>query len=332
MKPSVAVASLWTLPVAIACAYSPGPMMSPWQAYPASCVSNSMMDDRGGMMMQPGSGPTWTSSVVLPTVNDAFSGPVGSETVTFSMWRVPCSGSKSALMGRVVRSHSGLPEPVFGTMFVSQGGYSHQAVRIARDANTMYSDMTGAPFMNGFDFVVENGADYQIDYSQGMQLSISGKPNVSMMIPAYDPTQYSTASMPMMMSGYMTGNWYDAAHGGEGAQVEVGATSSTGRYMTFAWYTFDAKGLPFWLFGMGSFNAGDRLVNVTMDYMSGGGFAGNFMGATNAPWGSVTVQFPDCHTMQFSYQSNAGLPTTMPHGSGSRTWTRLTSINGLECQ
>lgn len=317
----------------IGLAYSPGPMMNPWQAYPPSCLSNSMMDDDGGMMMNGSSGPTWTSRVELPTVNNPLNGPVGTEMVTFTMWRVPCSDGKSALMGRIAREHSGLPEPIFGSMFISDGmQHSHQLVRIARDANTMWSDMTGAPFMNGFDFVVENSADYQIDFSRSLELSIEGMSNVSMMIPPYDSHDYADSDMPLMMSGYMSGNWFDPEHSGEGAQVEVGETSSNARYMVFAWYTFDSNGMPFWLFGAGPFNAGDRSANIMMAYVTGGGFAGNFgPNAMSSPWGTVTVQYPDCRTMHFDFQANANLPAYVPHGSGSRTWTRLTSINGFGC-
>ena len=313
-------------------AYPPGPMMSPWQGYPPSCISSSMMDDDGGMMMS-GFGPTWTSRVELPTVNSALSGPVGKEFVTFSFWRMPCSGGKSALLGRVVRDHAGTPTPVFGDVFVSQGSsHSHQLMRIARDPNTMWSDVTGMPIMTGFDFVLENSSDYQIDFSQSMELSISGVSTVSVMIPAYNSAGYPDAQRPLQMSGYMTGNWFDPQHSGEGVQVEVGEMSSTGRYMIFAWYTFDSNGRPFWLFGQGGFNAGDRSADVTMAYVMGGRFAGNFgAGTVNAPWGSVHVNFPDCKTMQFSYEANNGLPADIPQGSGSRTWTRLTAVNGLGC-
>ena len=325
------IAFLPLLIPAIVHSYTPGPMMSPWQAYPASCVSSSMMDDGGGMMMS-SFGPTWTSRVELPTVNGPFSGPVGTEFVTFTFWRMPCSGGRSALLGRVARDHAGFPAPVFGGMFGSQGSYSHQMLRISRDPNTMWSDVTGMPIMTGFDFVIENSSDYQIDFSQSMGLSINGMSTVSMMIPAYDSASYPSAQLPMQMSGYMTGNWFDPNHSGEGLQVEVGETSSTGRYMIFAWYTFDSNGRPFWLFGQGGFNAGDRSANVTMAYAMGGGFAGGFgAAAANAHWGTLVVQFPDCKTMQFSYQADSGLPVDVPHGSGSRTWTRLTAVNGLGC-
>jgi len=70
---------------------------------------------------------------------------------------------------------------------------------------------------------------------------------------------------------------------------------------------------------------------VTVAYATGGGFGGG-PAATNASWGTLIVDFPDCNSMHFSYQANSGLPAGVPQGSGSRTWTRLTSINGLTCQ
>jgi hypothetical protein len=68
-------------------------------------------------------------------------------------------------------------------------------------------------------------------------------------------------------------------------------------------------------------------------YYAGGGFAGNFgSSATPALWGTLSVKFPDCNTMQFSYQSDPGQHSEIPVVSGNRTWTRATTINGLTCQ
>ncbi|MGH8091095.1 MAG: hypothetical protein ACREO6_06555, partial [Rudaea sp.] len=119
--------------------------------------------------------------------------------------------------------------------------------------------------------------------------------------------------------------------------VEVGEFAPTDttypRYITIAWYTFDSSGTPYWLFGSGVFNAGDTTASVQLGYSYGGGFAGNFgAAATQKLWGTFNVQFPDCNTMQFSYQSTAGLPQGVPTGAGSKTWKRLTQMNGLTCQ
>jgi hypothetical protein len=72
---------------------------------------------------------------------------------------------------------------------------------------------------------------------------------------------------------------------------------------------------------------------MQLGYSYGGGFAGNFgASSTQKLWGTFNVQFPDCNTMKFSYQSTAGLPNGVPVGAGSKTWTRLTQMNGLTCE
>jgi len=304
---------------------SPGPGQNPWQAYPPSCLAYPL----------PGpAGPTWSARASLETSLTMEQ----DETVNFIFWRTPCSGGKSALLGKIFRdaaSANKFPEPIFSGLEVSQGSVHDHDVRVATEPNTVLSNFApGQTVSNSLEFVFENDATASIDYSQAINLTILGVETVvPVAIPAYDASQYPNAALPLQLSGYLTGNFYDTAHGGEGAQVEVGTGSNNSRYIVFAWYTFDPKGVAFWLFGLGGFNAGDRSADVTVAYATGGGFAGNFgASATTANWGSVTVQFPDCNTMHFTYQANSGLPSALPQGSGSRTWTRLTGINGLGCQ
>jgi len=88
----------------------------------------------------------------------------------------------------------------------------------------------------------------------------------------------------------------------------------------------------FCLFGQGGFDAGDRTATLTVVYATDGGFAGNFgPNATNHPWGTMTIVFTTCGTLRFQYQANAGLPSDVPQGSGTKTWTKLFGQNGLTC-
>ena len=302
---------------------SPGPVTSPWQAYPPSCLSYPL---------PPPSGPTWSVAVTLETnvASDHH------EDANFVFWRTPCKGGKSALLGKLFRdpgSVNKFPEPVFAGLNLSQGSIEHHVARIATEPNTVLSFVPeGTAVADNIEFVFENDGAASFDFSQAINVTIIvAEGTVSVAIPAYEEMQYSTADSPMQISGYQSGNWFDPAHGGEGAQVEVGATTGSGRYLVFAWYTYGPSGVPFWLFGLGTFNAGDRSANVTVAYETGGGFAG--AGSANqASWGNVTVDFPDCDSMHFTYQANSGLPAGVPQGSGSKTWTRLTSINGMSCK
>src|SRR5947209_993598 len=70
---------------------SPGPVPSPWQAYPASCLSYPL---------PPPSGPTWSAIALL----ELGVTEIGKhENVNLVFWRTPCSGGKSALLGKVSR-------------------------------------------------------------------------------------------------------------------------------------------------------------------------------------------------------------------------------------
>ena len=302
---------------------SPGPVKSPWQAYPPSCLAHPLPAP---------SGPTWELALETETNGSADR----HETVSVVFWRTPCTGGKSALIGKLSRDAAfanKFPAPVFPTVRVSQGAIQQHPARLATEPNTVLSYI---PFdlavSDSVQFVFENDASASLDYSQAINLTlIAAESTRSVSIPAYDEMQYPTADASLQLSGYLTGNWFDPAHGGEGAQVEIGAGSGNSRYVIFAWYTYTSAGIPFWLFGQGGFNAGDRSANVTVAYATGGGFAGGPT-ATNASWGTLTVNFPDCNSMQFSYQANGGLPAGVPQGSGSRNWTRLTGINGLSCE
>ncbi len=302
---------------------SPGPAQSSWQAYPPSCLAYPLPSP---------SGAAWSASVPLETDNP---GADHHETVDFVFWRSPCANGKSALLGKMSRDPGSVnknPAPVFAGLRVSQGAVQNHPARVALEPNTVISYVpSGSSVSNSLLFVFENDASATVDYSQAITVSINAtESTVDVAIPAYDESQYPNAASPLQLSGYVTGNWYDPAHGGEGAQVEVGAGSGDSRYITFAWYTYDKAGIPFWLFGQGGFNAGDRSATLTVAYATGGGFAGG-PSASVAIWGTLTVDFPDCNSMHFTYQANAGLPDGIPQGSGSRDWTRLTGINGLSC-
>lgn len=202
----------------------------------------------------------------------------------------------------------------------------------------------GTPFDGAITFVFENYANPatpQYNFSDALTIVANqftaGYAPVLVNVDAYDVSKYTYGRLPLQISGYMTGNWFDPNHGGEGIQTEIGASGALGtpnnRFITVAWYTFDSTGTPYWLFGQGTFTAGDRAATLLVGYGSNGGFAGNFgPGATFTAWGTMSVEFPDCNTFSFSYQSKAGLPVGVPQGSGSRTWTRLTQANGLECK
>lgn len=315
---------------------------NPFRAYPPSCLSSPI--PFGMWQNDPNA---ITKQIFL--IGDPYSGGAEAsylEKVTVYLFRVVCSSGKSATLLEIDRPSDASTTyyPTFPAVSVAQGS-NNIYIRLANDPNTFFSTNYALdPLTQSDIFVLENyyNGSVQFDFNQAFTLTVdnlnSNDSNrfTDFAMPVYNPAQYAAASQPLPISGYMTGNWYDPNHSGQGIQVEVGELQSVDsfpRYITIAWYTFDDLGVPYWLFGSGTFNAGDTSATVQLGYSSGGGFAGNSGGsATAVLWGTFNVQFADCNTMQFSYQSTAGLPAGVPTGNGTRTFQRLTQMNGLTCQ
>jgi hypothetical protein len=262
------------------------------------------------------------------------------EADTVTVFRVPCAGGVSAVLVEIDRpsTATSYPYPVFPGVAIGSGQF---VPRIAADPNTFYSNVYAYdPVSTSSTYVFENvygGGSDQL-YNQALSVfvyDLQTPTPTEFDLPAYNPSDYAAASQPMPISGYQSGNFYDATRGGEGIQIEVGdtGTASSTRTITFAWYTFDSSGTPYWLYGNASFTTGATQVNIPLYYGAGGGFAGNYTSVDFEPWGNITsLEFTDCNTVRFSYASNAGLPAGVPAGSGSKIWTRLTQLNGLTCQ
>jgi hypothetical protein len=309
------------------------------RAYPPSCLGNVM--PLGMWLNDPNRLQVQMTLRGDPLSTDATEQNF-TELDTVTIFRVPCSTTKSAVLLEIDRPSGADTShyPVFPNVYgaTSAGSFG---IRLADDPNTLFTQTYGYTPMPLSDvFAFENFVNVTaFDYNQAFTIFVDNLSGASdqptqFSMPAYNSAQYPTASQSLPVTGYLTGNWFDSAHSGEGIQTEIGEVEGTNtRFIVVAWYTYDSTGTPYWLFGSGAFTAGDRSVAISqVAYEAGGSFAGSGSVATPAVWGSMTVNFPDCNTLHFTYQSAAGLPAGVPTGSGSRTWTRLTQINGLTCQ
>ena len=311
---------------------------NPYRAYPPSCLNSPVPD--GLYANDPGK---LTTTIELP--GDPLGGANESaytEVDTVTIFRVPCGANASAVLLEIDRpaNASGTYYPVFPGILIG----NNFTPRMAVDPNTVFSNTVAYdPVLYSSNvYIFENFpiGDTTTNFNQALPISVNNLQSgsaadvVTFSLAAYNPSAYAANAQPLPLTGYVSGNFYDQTHGGEGIQVEVGETQTAGvYYMTIAWYTFDDLGVPFWLFGQGSFNTGATSANVDMIYETNGGFAGNFVQTTQVPWGTLTnVNFPDCNTMRFTYTANPGLPNDVPSGLGTKQWTRLTQINGLTCQ
>ncbi len=281
-------------------------------------------------------------SPAAPSYAQAQAECVYSETVAISIWRVACSGGKSATLFEIDRPGNMQGNtnlyPTFPGVWVKQGP-NIVFIRLAQDANTTVSQVfVNSPVYRNSIYTLENSPGIAaFDYNLAFLLTVDNNTGRALQfdLDTYNPADYPAATQGLPITGYLTGAWYDPTHGGEGMLTEVlDNADGTTRTLFAAWYTFDASGLPFWLTAQGTLNIGDtQAQNVAVQYLSGGGFAGNFTPPlTRAAWGTMSFSFPDCNTLSFSYSGATDAQTNGPAGSGSRTWKRLGNIGNLGCQ
>ncbi|HJU24412.1 MAG TPA: hypothetical protein VJ891_18065 [Casimicrobiaceae bacterium] len=346
----------------VAVAVTSGPVTPIVRAYPPSCLSAPLTDLP--------SGPTYVQPTMLASLARDTLEFSGFEAVDFIFWRVACEGGKSALLLRISRVLNADPSRVveFPAQYgiLARQGAAEGSIRLAQEPNTRDSTLLpGAIIETAITLVVDNvpqASDYpgilappallpgvrgsRFDFNAAIEVTIPNSaadgidplPSpIVVSIPAYDASVYPDAGLPMPITGYNAGNYFDAAHAGEGIVVDVGDQSIVAdmpprRYTSVAWFSYDTNGKPFWLFGAATLSPGDRSVEVPLSYFNDGGFAGQFgASSTQSPWGSITLSFPDCTSMHFTYAARAGLAPPVPSGDGERSWTRLTGSNGLAC-
>jgi hypothetical protein len=319
---------------------------NPNRAYPASCLVDGL--PFGVFRQSPNDPAPLQQQMILPgDVTTCFGGNnpecTYTEQVTVSVWRVPCSkdsagNPQSAVLLEIDRPCGGCDNqplyPTFPLVLATQGN-SSLYIRLASDQNTWYSaTYASSPIGHSDIWVLENflGSAVQFDYNQAFSLNLDNH-TIDFSVPAYNPAQYAANSFTLPISGYMTSNWFDPQHGGEGILTQIfdnsdGAT----RTFTAAWYTFDKAGRPFWLYAQGTFQIGATTTGTVDTYYENNGcFAGIGCGsATPTKWGTITFGFPDCGHMSFTFNGNADA-VNGPTASGTRTWLRIANVNSIVC-
>ena len=318
-----------------------------YQAYPPSCFADGMPLGKGASDPHMQALPlTLHGDFNACFVNPAApSYPVAqqecaySETVMLVAFRVPCSGGTSATLLEIDRpaNMQGNTDlyPTFPGVWV-QADNLVAYIRLAPDPNTKIAQAyVNGPVYSNTVYTLENTVGQPaFDYNEPFTLTIDSNTGYAVQFDfgAYNPADYSAAAQGMPISGYLTGSWYDPAHGGEGMLTEV-LDNGDGATRTFVatWYTYDALGAPYWLVAQASFaNGATHVDNVPVQYLGGGGFAGAFNAVTRNTWGTLSVSFPDCAHLHFSY-SGSGSTQNVPAGTGTRDWVRVGNIHALGC-
>lgn len=277
------------------------------------------------------------------------------EVDTVTVFRVPCSGGKSAVLMEIDRpsGHDTTNYPIFPNVYggkLGSGTPTAFAIRLANDPNTFYtSTYSFSPLINSDVFVVENFYNPSVavstqtfDYNQSFAIFVDNlnandaNRITQFTLPAYntaDFNNYPSLTNPMPISGYMSTNWTSPTQGGEGIIMQVYDNGdSLTRTLSFAWFTYDANKRPFWLFGEANVPIGVAQITAQTVYFSNGTFAGSStVGLPLTSVGFVTFKFPDCGHMNIAYNIDASA-FQGPKGQGSATYQRVADVNGLVCQ
>lgn len=297
-------------------------LTNPARLYPPSCLSHPLP-------VEP-SGPGVGGPVVM---RSATGQPI---TVSLAFWRVPCSSSKSAFL-LTMTAPGDFSLPVFS---ISQDG-KQWSMRLAQEPNTRFAFTFDQAAEFVFTYAVEIGIlqfeqQGAPDLNREFEVSATYGPGQQVIPPTRFPSYQSSAypNIPQLipLNGRMTGAYFQPGRGGEGILLEVAEAGSTS-LVVVSWYTFDAEGFPLWLVGSAVYTPGATSVTVQLAGKARGGFGGQFDPAQlqDLPWGTITLRFPSCSTLNFDFastHSTQGLPV----GSGSRSWSRLTSVNGFACE
>ncbi|MBN8738820.1 MAG: hypothetical protein J0H86_04885 [Xanthomonadaceae bacterium] len=329
------------------------PKANSYRAYAPSCLAYPLPEQFSGPLY-PANG---SFRVLLAARDINFPDRYYEEIVNVRLWRIPCSSSGQfydavtllAIDRDAANEGNSTRYPLFPGLRLTQGNNTRKLVRVADEPNTVTSHIyADEPLINSGTYVLENFATNDAstafwDFNNAFTLTFynffQGDTGQPISVPAYNPTQatYPTAFGNVPVTGYLTGNWFDPAHSGEGMLIQVFDLpgTSTEKLLTFAWFTYGVDRLPFWLFGSARFPTDSRgpIVAETI-YNSNGGFAGDFGASTTATrWGTVTFEFPSCYKMKFSYNGSAA-SAGGPSGSGTRdTWQRRdVELNGLTCE
>ncbi len=301
-------------------------LTNPARLYPPSCISHPLPTSPSG----PGlAGPGLLRDLLTRL-------PVNA---TLALWRIPCSSSKAAFVVTIGAAQgSGLIEL---PRFVIRQDSKEWTLRLAQEPNTRQSFAINQIGGFNFTYAVEigepqflsqgapdlNGSfEVSADYAGGVQVLPLTR------FESYQSGAYSNVPTLVPLNGRLTGAYFQPGRGGEGILLEVAEAGSTS-LVVVSWYTFDAEGFPFWLVGSAVYTPGATSVTVQLAGKARGGFGGQFDPAQlqDLPWGTITLRFPSCSTLNFDFastHSTQGLPV----GSGSRSWSRLTSVNGFACE
>lgn len=333
--------------------YPGTPLANEYRAYPPSCAAWPLPNRF--------SGQTWSARVPLFARNANTGGSAGTETVTITIWRVACSSSgadtpyntdggfNAMTLMRIDRDSAYEGDtaifPTFPVVQIKQGSIDYGSlddpepasfVRASAEPNTYTGDGPyDAPIIFSTTYVLENyTADYLHYYSYAMKIRVNpmllgGGSLAEFTVPAYSPTQssYPDAYAPLPLDGYSAAQWYSAQFN-EGLLVQITeqlqSNGSTVRQLVFDLLTEDTNHDPLWLVGNAAFAVGQTSITVNTNYLG--------TNLSQIPYGTLTFEVSDCNHMDVTFHPVSNLPAPIPVITGTTTYDRLFTPNGMSCE
>ena len=305
---------------------------NPRRAYPPSCLTPPLPTVPSGPQLLTGQLP----------FRSLATGEL--ELLHTRLWRLPCSAEDGVLLltlrgpagGRYELLRFGGVQPFFQG---AQDGVF--GLRLATEPNTVGQDETFVVFppSGAVTYVLELDSNERlrpnlnepfvlVAETLSGQVIMPGLPGT--VIGRYVASDYGV--QPLAITGYVSGSYFEPSRPGEGLMVQV-VESGTDVFLSVAWLTFGPDGRPTWLSGSRPVERGGSRVEVELNAVVGGRFAGAFDPAAvqTIPWGTLTLSFPSCEQVVLVYRASH-TDARLPAGSGERTWRRLTTINRLACR
>jgi len=319
------------------------PLANEYRAYPPSCAAWPLPDKA--------SGTTVSKRVALYTRN-ANGDAVTPETVTVTVWRVPCSSSgndnlpyntdgkgNAMTLMRIDRdiANEGHTDqfPTFPLLNVEQGdiGFDddESVVRAASEPNTFVTDGPyDSPIIVSTTYVLENynyGANYNHQYNYAFDLAVD--PYIAnQSATEFTLGDYTGSGLsPMPFDGYAAKQWIATNHG---LLVQVteqqNSSGATFRQLVTDLEIQNASGNSEWLFANKTFAIGDTSVIANLNYRTDA--------STLTPWGTAKYVLLDCYHLDVTYTPKAGLPADAPGQglSGTVHYNVLFNANGMVCE
>jgi len=318
------------------------PMVNAYRSYPPSCAAYPLPDKPVGT--------TWSATVPAYAVTPSGGGTL--ENLVVTVWRVPCSssgrptpygttgGHNAITLVRADRADDAVTAaiPLRPRFMITKGTTEFGVIRVAQEPNTVVSEAAYAVQMPRSEtFVLENYAiagAAQHDFNAAFKLNVLGGTgtSVDITVPAYEPTEatYPDAFAPLPLDGYAAAQWYNPERN-EGLIVQVAegydVANPRRRQVVVDLLTKDGNEQPFWIVGSAAFDpvaGGVRALDIPVSYLT--------TGNATLDWGRIHVSLHDCTRMDVEFTPNQTLAAGVPVITGTISYTRLLSANGMLCE